>query len=60
MLKLKEDIPNESILSISHWILLINLKYGKLDCIEVKLNIIVMLGNGKLQYYGDLQIHVNH
>jgi hypothetical protein len=59
MFDLKEDIPNESILSVSSRILLINLEFGKLDRIKLKLDIIVILRNGELFHFGNLCIHVD-
>ena len=59
MLELKEEIPNERILGVSSRVFLINLMFQKLDSVEVQLNIIVMLGDGKLLCLGYLREHIN-
>ena len=59
MFDLKEDIPNESILSVSSRILLVDLKFQKRNGVKVKLNIVVVLRDEKLLGFGDLRKHIN-
>ena len=59
MLELEEEITNERILGVSSQVLLINLKFQKLDSIKVKLNIVVVLRDGMFLCLGNLREHIN-
>jgi hypothetical protein len=59
ILELKEKVSNECILGVSSRVLLIDLKFQKLDGIKVKLNIVVILRDGKLLGLGNLCEHIN-
>ncbi len=59
MLQLEKDFPNEGILSVCSGILLIDMKLEKLDRIKEQLDIIAIMCNGKLLYFGDFRIHIN-
>jgi hypothetical protein len=59
MFQLKEDVANVCIFSVRSWILLINLKFEKLNSVKVQLNIIVILCNSKLFHLGDFSVHVH-
>jgi hypothetical protein len=57
--QLEKDILDEGILSVCGRILLINMKLKKFDCIKKQLDIIGVLCDGKLIYFGDFSMHIN-